>query len=65
VITRGAARVRVSASVPFELAPAVYWPDMGIEEETVRIIFHWPPGVGQATIQITADAGGHAETRVE
>jgi len=63
-ITRGAARARVTASVPFTLTPAVYWPDMGIEEETVRIVFHWPPGVSDATIRIAADADGHGEAQV-
>jgi uncharacterized heparinase superfamily protein len=63
-ITRGAARVRVTATVPFVLTPAVYWPDMGIEEETVRLVFHWPPGVTEATIRIAADAGGTGKTQV-
>jgi hypothetical protein len=64
VITRGTARVRVTGTVPFVLTPAVYWPDMGIEEETVRLVFHWPPGVTEATIRIAADAGGTGKTEV-
>ncbi len=58
-ITRGAARVRVTGTVPFVLAPAVYWPDMGIEEKTVRIVFRWPRGVTEATIHVSVNTHGH------
>jgi uncharacterized heparinase superfamily protein len=61
-ISRGSARVRVTATVPFALTSAVYWPDMGIEEGTVRIIFHWPTGVSDAAIRIAVDAGARYGT---
>jgi uncharacterized heparinase superfamily protein len=65
VVTRGSVRVRVSASVPFALTPAVYWPDMGVEEPALRVVFQWHPGVREATIHMTIDAGDHGNTKVE
>src|SRR5262249_34066748 len=42
LVTRGTARLRIDASVPFAVVPAVYWPDMGVEQKTNRILFRWP-----------------------
>ena len=50
--TRGAARVRIEASAPFDLAPAVFWPDMGVEQATTRMLFRWPRGTSEARIKI-------------
>lgn len=57
MVTCGAARVSISGSVPFKIVPAVHWPDMGIEQPTVRIVFAWPTGVREATTQIEIDDG--------
>jgi hypothetical protein len=48
LVTRGSARLRIDGSLPFALTPAVYWPDMGVEEKTTRITFHWPSGTSEA-----------------
>jgi len=63
-ISRGAGRVRVTGSVAPTLTAAVCWPDMGVEEKTVRIVFHWPPDARDATIRIAADAAGEEMGRV-
>lgn len=52
LVTRGSARMRIDASVPFTLTPAVYWPDMGIEEKTKRILIRWPRGHSDVRTEI-------------
>ena len=52
LVTRGAARLRIEALMQATLAPAVYWPDMGIEESTTRIEFHWPQAKPQPEPQV-------------
>jgi len=52
LVTCGAARLRIEASVPFGLAPAVYWPDMGVEAKTTRVLFRWPDGASEARTRI-------------
>jgi len=56
VVTRGAARLRIDASVPFDLVPAVYWPDMGVEQTTSRILLRWPHGASEARTKIAIPA---------
>ena len=52
VVARGDARMRVSATVPFTIVPAVHWPDMGVERATKRLVFHWPQGLREAKTQL-------------
>jgi uncharacterized heparinase superfamily protein len=52
-VTRGKARVTINGTTPYSLRTATYWPDMGVEERTTRIAFHWPAGVSEAMTRIT------------
>jgi uncharacterized heparinase superfamily protein len=47
-LRRGDTRIEVSATLPLSIAPAVWWPDMGQEEATLRIEATLPDGVRQA-----------------
>lgn len=58
VVACGGARLRVAATVPFTIVPAVYWPDMGVEQATHRLVFHWPRGVREAKTQLDLCAPG-------
>lgn len=52
VVTGERARLRITASVPVRLEPAVYWSDMGSEEATTRLRFVWPTEARAATTEI-------------
>lgn len=43
-IARGAAVIGVSCSLPVTVKSAVWWPDMGVEEQTSRLIVEVEPG---------------------
>ncbi len=45
-------RVHLVSSVPFTLAPAVWWPDMGHEQDTQRLIARWPMRCTEATLRL-------------
>jgi len=63
LVNRGSARMRITASMPFDLTPAVYWPDMGVEEKTTRLRFRWPRGASNTWIDIAIldDDARHAD----
>jgi uncharacterized heparinase superfamily protein len=52
VVTRAPARLRIDASVPFSVEPAVWWLDMGVEQPTKRIVFRWPHGTSEVRTRI-------------
>ena len=39
----GSAILKLSASLPFGIEPAVWWPDMGVEQVTSRMVLQLPP----------------------
>lgn len=43
-LARDPARLMISASAPMRVAPAVWWPNMGVELPTRRILVELPPG---------------------
>ena len=43
-LTSGSARIRIESSLPFRIEPAVWWPDMGVERATGRLILRVPAG---------------------
>lgn len=56
-LSAGPVRIRVSASVPLQVVPAVWWPDMGEERATHRIVGHLAlPGAAVQT-RFTVEAG--------
>ena len=44
ILSRGEARLRLTADAPVALEEAVWWPDMGREMPTRRIVIAWPTG---------------------
>lgn len=47
-LRRGAVRIVFESSAPFEVVPAAWWPDMGVELPTNRIVVAWPLGETEA-----------------
>jgi hypothetical protein len=43
------------ASIPFEIEPAVWWPDLGKEVPTTRLVAHWPPDVTTASFTLLVE----------
>ena len=54
-ITLGDCSVMLHASVPFEIEPAVWWPDLGKEVPTTRLVAHWPAGVTTASFTLLVE----------
>lgn len=54
-LRRGAAPVRMTATQPIEVEPAVWWPDMGHEIATRRLVLRLAPGVMGATTELRVD----------
>ena len=59
LLERGAARIVMASDWEPEVNPAVWWPDMGHEIPTQRIMVALPPGVSVATtsFQIVSPGG--------
>ena len=47
--------VRVRSSVPLVVEAAVWWPDLGVELATQRLVAHWPADVTAATLALTLE----------
>jgi uncharacterized heparinase superfamily protein len=56
VVSRDDAVLHIGAPAPFEIVPAVYWPDMGRERPTNRIVFRQCSGF--SIFQLTLAAVG-------
>jgi uncharacterized heparinase superfamily protein len=61
-LTRGAARARLSASLPVDCEDAVWWPDMGHERPTKRLFILAPEGVSEVTSEIIWSRPERGET---
>lgn len=61
-VTRGAARLVITASHPLAIAPAVWWPDMGREIATSRLTLTYPPGCLESALELSVATGGTTET---
>lgn len=48
-LTRKGMTVTLTASAPIIAAPAVWWPDMGVEQPTQRLFVNWPDGAIRQT----------------
>jgi hypothetical protein len=48
-LTRGAATIAFSANVDIRAEAAVWWPDMGEERATTRLVLIAPPGAREIT----------------
>jgi uncharacterized heparinase superfamily protein len=48
-LRRGAAEARLSASLAVEAEPAAWWPDMGEERATTRLVIRAPAGTNEVT----------------
>lgn len=55
-LVRGSARAMVTGSLPLRLDPAVWWPDMGFERATRRVVMALPPGTDHAWLHLNAAA---------
>lgn len=53
LLTLGKVRVRVEASEPLAIEPAVWWPDLGVEHATHRLRLGLPCGVPAVTTWLT------------
>lgn len=49
VLVRGETRVQIHASQPLEIEPAVWWPDLGCELATTRLLIRLAPGECEVT----------------
>jgi len=54
-IAFGDCSVMLRASVPFAIEPAVWWPDLGNEVPTTRLVAHWPSGVTTASFTLLVE----------
>jgi uncharacterized heparinase superfamily protein len=52
-ITRGTATLDVTSDQPIAVEPAVWWPDMGFEQPTLRLRIALPPHVARVTTKLT------------
>lgn len=48
-LTRKGMTVTLTASAPIIAVPAVWWPDMGVEQPTQRLLVNWPDGSTRQT----------------
>lgn len=51
-IAFGDCSVMLRASVPFAIEPAIWWPDLGKEVPTTRLVARWPDGVTTASFTL-------------
>ena len=51
-LERAGVAVEVISSVPLVVAPAAWWPDMGCEFATSRLVADWPSGTTEATMRL-------------
>lgn len=61
----GKATALVAGSGPIAIEQARWWPDMGVERPTVRLVMTVPPGSEQAWMELTAEGGAQEERGVE
>ncbi len=57
-LIRGAASVMVTASQPIVSEPAVWWPDMGVEQPTLRLTMLLPSGSRELLVEMSAGSAG-------
>lgn len=48
-LTRKGMTVTLTASAPVIAVPAAWWPDMGVEQPTQRLLVNWPDGTTRQT----------------
>jgi len=51
-IAIGTHSVILRGTVPFEIESAVWWPDLGTELPTTRLVAHWPGGCATASFTL-------------
>jgi uncharacterized heparinase superfamily protein len=54
-VERERARIVVHADIPLGIEEALYWPDMGVEQPTRRLVASLPQGAGGLRIEIEID----------
>lgn len=54
-IVLGDRTIRLRSNIPFQIEPAVWWPDIGTELETNRLIARWPEGCESATFSLRVE----------
>jgi hypothetical protein len=59
-LLRGATRIAVSSSAPLAIADAVWWPDMGVEKATRRLVVTVDPGQTEVVTTFAIVARGRA-----
>ena len=51
----GQKTVKVHATVPIDVEAAVWWPDMGVEMPTKRLLARWPTGTSTASLTLSIE----------
>ncbi len=51
-VARDDARIVITSDHPIEIVPAVYWPDMGVEYQTHRLVIRLPKGQNQLALEV-------------
>lgn len=51
----GSAAARITSALPIAVEPAVWWPDMGQEVETLRLVVALPPEIDNCWIELEAE----------
>jgi uncharacterized heparinase superfamily protein len=51
-LLQGSSVINVTSSEPLEIEPAVWWPDMGVERKTSRLVLRLTPPAHNATIEL-------------
>jgi glycosyltransferase involved in cell wall biosynthesis len=51
----GSIKVSLHATVPLEIEPAVWWPDLGVDLPTQRILARWPAGCVAASLTLSIE----------
>ena len=54
-IALGQKTVTVHATVPLDIEAAVWWPDMGVELPTKRLLARWPTGTSAASLTLSIE----------
>lgn len=55
-LTCGKTEALVSGSLDVRAEPATWWPDMGVERPTLRLIMDWPRGTRESVLELSGTA---------